>query len=396
VPVASSSLTLGSVLLVTLFIGCGAKDGGGSGNGNESGNGSVSGNSSGGASGSTTNGEGLSISLAGSGNVAADNAGAAGSCVSQNATTNVRPVYLAFAFDVSGSMGKLDKAWHDPELKWKPVVATTEAFFSDTSSQGIEASLTFFPGSEDKCDSETYAVPDVSMTPLPSTDFADAITAVTPATSDDWRGNTPTLAVVTGTFEQLQPLLSEHPDASVALVLVTDGYPQGCDDDEIASVQVEVATHPDIPTYVIGIQNPPLDGAPDTVSNLHGIAQSGGTGQAFLIATGEPTHTAEDFASVIAGIRGAAISCELTIPKPPSGDTLNYSLVNVTYTSGTNSMPLVHDPNCVAPGAWKYDNELSPNTVILCPNDCTNILGDPVANVVIEFGCATRDEGPLR
>jgi hypothetical protein len=386
VPVASSSLALGTVLLVSLFAGCGAKDDGGDGNGS----------GAGGSGASAGDGAGLSVSMAGHGNGSAGNAGTAGTCASQNATASIRPVYLAFAFDDSGSMGKLDRAWHDPSLKWQPVVAATEAFFADASSTGIEASLTFFPGPDDICDSDSYATADVPMTPLPSTVFADAITAVTPPAADDWRGGTPTLAVVTGVFQQLQPELAAHPDASVALVLVTDGYPQGCDDNDITTVQAAVASHPDIPTYVIGIQNPPLDGAPDTVSNLDGIAESGGTGQAFLIATGDPAQTAQSFAAVIASIRGASISCELTIPAPPAGDTLDYGMVNVTYTSGSNSTPLVHDPNCVAAGAWKYDDELSPSTVVLCPNDCTNILADPAANLVIEFGCTTRDEGPLR
>ena len=64
-----------------------------------------------------------------------------------------------------------------------------------------------------------------------------------------------------------------HP-GRYAIVLVTDGYPQGCDDadDEIAAVvaEVEAALEEGITTYVIGVANPPIDGAPDTVTDLQG------------------------------------------------------------------------------------------------------------------------------
>jgi hypothetical protein len=87
----------------------------------------------------------------------------------------LEPVRLAFAFDVSGSMGKLDYPYHDPTLKWEPVVAATKAFFTDPASTGISASLTFFPIDADeseRCDANSYDTPDVPMTALPSTAFS--------------------------------------------------------------------------------------------------------------------------------------------------------------------------------------------------------------------------------
>jgi len=38
----------------------------------------------------------------------------------------------------------------------------------------------------------------------------------------------------------------------------------------------------DVPTYVIGAQNPPIEDAPDVTTNLSEVAASGGTGQAYL------------------------------------------------------------------------------------------------------------------
>jgi hypothetical protein len=311
-------------------------------------------------------------------------------CAAQTAEAKRRPVFLAFAFDVSGSMGKLDYAWHDPALKWEPVVAATESFFADASSVGISASLTFFPAKSSKCSATTYGTPDVPMTVLPSTSFADAIAAITPTSSDDWRGGTPTLAVVEGVFSQLTTVVTDNPGASVAVVLVTDGYPQGCDENDISLVQAAVAAHPTIPTYVIGVENPPISSAPDTVTNLDAIAQSGKTNQAFLIRTGDPTATSQQLANVIEGIRGASISCELTMPAPPTGETLDTRQVNVTYRSLDTNTPFIYDPTCATAKAWHFDNANTPTTVVLCPNDCTTVMEDPNANVIIEFGCEQR------
>jgi hypothetical protein len=53
-------------------------------------------------------------------------------CATVTATATLEPVFLAFAFDVSGSMGKGDHPWHDATLKWDPVVAATRGVFEDT------------------------------------------------------------------------------------------------------------------------------------------------------------------------------------------------------------------------------------------------------------------------
>ena len=158
-----------------------------------------------------------------------------------SAETSLEPVHLAFAFDVSGSMGKLDKPYHDPKLKWEPVVAATKGFFTDPASANMFASLVFFPIDEDedlRCSPDSYLKPDVPFTPLPSDAFGSAIDAVAPKSSDDWRGGTPTLAVTKATIQFVQAAQKSDPGAKYSIVLVTDGYPQGCSDadDKIETV----------------------------------------------------------------------------------------------------------------------------------------------------------------
>jgi hypothetical protein len=310
-------------------------------------------------------------------------------CSADFAAAELQPARLAFAFDVSGSMGKLDETYHDPVLKWRPVVAATRAFFEDASSAGISASLSFFPAGDDKCDTETYETPDVVMTELPSPTFGEAITAIDPDQGNDWRGGTPTLAVVEGTATYLRGLIAGEPEAAHALVLVTDGYPNGCDDDDIASVVTAVeGTAADFPTYVIGVKNPP--GGPDTVSDLNALATAGGTEMAIFIDTGDPDKTASDLKSAIARIRERSVSCSAAIPATPGGKPFVADRVNVSMSVGADTTQLGYDQECGAESAWRYDDVDAPTTIVLCPETCLAVQQEPTAELNVEFGCRTR------
>lgn len=314
-----------------------------------------------------------------------------GDCSADLAGTMLQPIYLGFAFDVSGSMGKLDYPWHDPALKWEPVVAATKAFFADDTSSGIAASLSFFPAEDDRCDAESYAPPDVAMTPLPSDVFADAIDDVTPETSDDWRGGTPTLAVTQATLAMLDGLAGADPTGRYVFVLVSDGYPQGCDDDDDAieaTVEAVAEVSDRVLTYVVGVANPP--GGPDTVTNLDQIAVAGGSGQAFIVETGNAGQTAVDFKAAIEAIRSDVASCSLVIPESPDGQPLEPDRVNVTY----DMMPLGYDPDCVTSAGWRYDDPDAPTRIELCPGVCEDVRAEPGREVTIEFGCETRPAIP--
>ncbi len=330
----------------------------------------------------------------GSGGDVTGEGGNADVCATVSASAELEPVFLAFAFDVSGSMGKGDHPWHDATLKWDPVVAATRGFFEDPMSAGLTASLTAFPidaDDDERCDAMSYTHPDVDMTELPSTKFGEALDAIR---AEDWRGGTPTLAVVQGVLSHVADYRVDHPGHYV-LVLVTDGYPQDCDDDSIESVEDAVhAVASDVPTYVIGVKNPPLtddDGnmAPDTVSNLVGVAEAGGTGTAFIIDTGDPAKTTAAFQTAVDHIRGVAISCSLDVPKPPDGRTFEKDHVLVSYTSGATKTDLVYDADCTGDGGWHYDDLDKPAHVVLCPSTCTTVQTDSKAALAVGFTCET-------
>jgi len=91
-------------------------------------------------------------------------------------------------------------------------------------------------------------------------------------------------------------------------------------------------------------------------------------------------------------IAGTQVSCELSIPPPPNGETLDPAKVNVKYTSGTSATTFSQVPtagDCTA-GAWYYDDNAAPTKISLCPQSCSTVQADPNASLEIEFGCSTQ------
>ncbi|HEX2730411.1 MAG TPA: vWA domain-containing protein [Polyangiaceae bacterium] len=388
-------------------------------------------------------------------------------CESNSTPTSIQGVVLAFDFDVSASMGlKSDtQPYNDKTLKWDPVVAATKAFFSDPGSMGVSATLTFFPdesaqtageagfaqapaaaatpaaapaastptmpapaaggggfggggfggggfgGGGAMCDAASYNTTDVPLTELPSDVFGKAIDAITPVDDTGWRMGTPTLAALSGTIEAVQAMKAADTENKnkYVIVMVTDGEPAFCDNNDINAVaQAAAAVAKDIPVYVIGVANPVTPeepNPPDSVSALNAIAVGGGTDQAFIINTDNPAETTAGFLGVIQKIRESSFSCTLPIPEPPDGQTFDKDKVNVTYTNqfdknmdGTISADemgtteFVYDESCTQDFAWHYDDATNPTVIQMCGTVCDQIKADykNEGKVDIEFGCKHR------
>ncbi len=329
-------------------------------------------------------------------------------CQSSSEGTQLQDVVLAFAFDVSGSMGLNEE---DYQLKWEPIVAATKAFFTDADSDGILATLTFFP-SEDAagagagggnaqnddnmaCEATSYVTPDVAMTALPSPDFGAAIDGVEPE-----RYGTPTMAVLQGTIDSVRAMQTENSNANYAIVMVTDGVPQLCTDeqndiDNVAAVAGQVAA--DVPVYVIGVDSPnAINGADATagLGNLNLIAQQGGTGSAFIIDTGNADQTIADFKAVVDQIRETAFTCNVQIPSPPEGEEFDAELVNVSYQNNIGVTEFTYDEACTADFGWRYDDAANPTFIEMCPAVCEQIKADRnEGQLNVEFGCKQRVAG---
>jgi hypothetical protein len=356
------------------------------------------------ANGSTNSGGSSSsggISLGGStiGTSGSGGAGGSGSieeCAAAKQQAELKPVYLVFLLDESGSMG--DGKNGSRAEKWDPVTQALNAFFADAQSTGIMASLSIFPlnknttqsaADEDiapDCEASAYIAPVVQPTPLPnSTAFADAIMALDPPNEY----GTPTLPALAGTIDYAKSVLAEDPTRKVAIVMVTDGDPNRCQGNNIANTAAAAAAvAAEIPTYVIGVGK--------SLTSLNDIAIGGGTKQAFVVSsdgTGQtPEKTRQDLLDAVNLIRGQAISCEIDIPTPPAGKKLDPEKVDVQFTAdGQPKSSLKYGTECTSDAAWRYDDATAPTKIELCPATCDAVKADTKGKLDVVFGCVKRD-----
>ena len=306
---------------------------------------------------------GATTTPAGSGDLAA--------CATSTAAAEPKPVYLVFAYDKSGSM--------KDNSKWDACKAATKAFFESPSSAGVHASLMFFPSASNICTSANYETPAVAMTALPATTLGAALDTRAPD------GYTPTHAALKGAISYAKNLqATSAKDGTVAVVMVTDGIPQNCEDNlDVGPAAAEAAGAASVvPTYVVGVGS--------SLTNLDQIAAAGGTTHAFIVTVGNPAQTQADLTAAIETIKKSALSCNYTIPAPPSGQTFDRSKVNVVYTpAGGAASTLDYNPTCAGGTGWKYDDAGQPKEVVLCEAAC-NVAKGGAGKVDIVFGCATN------
>lgn len=277
----------------------------------------------------------------------------------------------------------------DPAAKWIPVGTAMNGFFADPTSAGMSASLGFFPKASSQgatlCQPTDYTTPAVALTTLPNaTVFKNAIAGQKPG------GNTPTEVALNGAITYAKTVAKSHPNDVTAVVLVTDGEPTECASavgqniSVVRGIAQSAASDPQTPikTYVIGV------GA--NLTNLNQIASGGGTGTATIVSTTNPTQTSADFQKALEKIRGQALSCDLALPKPPDGKSLDINAVNVVATLGGKEEVLSYNKDCKGGTGWHYDDPNSPKLVQLCPTSCSAIRADSGGKVAIAFGCATK------
>jgi hypothetical protein len=163
---------------------------------------------------------------------------------------------------------------------------------------------------------------------------------------------------------------------------LTDGQPASCSNNTIAtSAAVAEAVADRIPTYVIGVGS--------SLSNLNTIAAAGGTESAFIVAVDDPAATQASFSAAINSIRGDVLSCDMPMPPPPQGESLDPDKVNIVMSTAGEQVTLKQNPTCDG-GGWRYDDPESPTIVQLCPSTCGTVQALQNVSIDVVFGCATR------
>ncbi len=312
-------------------------------------------------------------------------------CADGSAGGDLEPVYLVFLVDQSASMG--DCVWDHREVRWEPVEAALKTFFADEASAGLFASLTLFPTEESAdttcpmdddelvCTASAYDTPVVPPTELPNgTVFANAL----PDEPNEY--GTPTYPALAGTVDYALSLKEQG--HKVAIVMVTDGEPEYCgQDNNIPNTvgEAERGTAEGIPTYVIGV------GSPAALDDLDLIATAGGTDVLVIDADNGPVKTQQDLLTRINTIRGQEVTCEMPMPAPPAGQTLDPTKVNIEYTTGGDTVRLLMNADCSGDElGWRYDDPSAPTRVELCSATCTEVKSRPDAKINVIFGCESN------
>ena len=214
------------------------------------------------------------------------------------------------------------------------------------------------------------------MTSLPNGAFGTAIGNTSPG------GTTPTLPAIEGAIAYAQQVKAGLTDnGKVAIVLVTDGDPNGCQSSVSNVGNAEKAVAATIPTYVVGIGK--------SVTNITDLATAGGT-TPITVDTTTPTQVTADLEKALGQIATAQLGCEYGLPAPPAGQTLNVNSVNVDYTpTGKAQTTLNYSADCSDPNGWHYDSTSAPTKIVMCANICSTLKADVGGKVDIIFGCAT-------
>jgi len=307
-------------------------------------------------------------------------------CVGEGYEGESVPLDIYIMFDTSGSM--LNEVGGG-ETRMQAIQEAAAAFLRDPASEGIGVGIGYFgylPLGSTSCDSAEYATPDVEVT----TDHEAVIASLD---AREPTGETPTAAALRGACGYARAEQDAHPERALVVLLMTDGKPEapiscgggGCCPtlDDATAAANECASGPDgLPIYVLGV-GPELD-------NLNQIAAAGKTRSAYLVSDDDVTANVLHALNTIRG--DAVVPCTLHIPEPRDGSTLDYSQVNLVYsTSGCNFVPAyyVDSPaSCDAEGGWYYDNPSAPANVELCPATCNNV-SIPGAALRFSFGCGS-------
>jgi Mg-chelatase subunit ChlD len=298
-------------------------------------------------------------------------------CATSSDGAVLPPIELVFMIDRSGSM-KSEHKQSTIDVRWNPVKGGLTTFFGDAKSSNISASLAFFPigGDNPTCDSNQYKTAVVPMTQLPNAGAFSTAFTQGPA------GSTPTEPALQGAIDAAKAAKAVS-GKTTAVVLATDGQPNGCNSDPDGVSAIAAAGFKDgIKTYVIGV-------GPST-GNLNDFAAGGGTGQAIMIPTNNTAQVSADLIAAFGQIATSLLGCTYGLPTPPNGKTLDVNAVNVNYTApGGKTATLAYSADCANPNGWHYDSTSAPKEVILCNNACTTAQAQAGAKLDIVFGCAT-------
>ncbi len=314
-------------------------------------------------------------------------------CAQATLSAQAQPLHLVFVVDRSGSMCEYDNFGDadcsNKNSKWVQATGALKNFVGSPDSRGIKASMIMFPDKDPtnnndlRCTVSNYTSPIAPEVTLPDT------TTLGPAMDKHIaaNGNTPTASALSGAVQYAKSVATANPNDKVVLVIATDGIPMGCNDQGSISGASKVVSPvaAEMPTYVIGVG--------DNTGDLNTLASAGGTSKAFSASNATPSATGKLLSDALTAIRTASVSCTFPIPAAPSGQTIDYTKVNVQVTTKGTPGTIKQSQDCSDPAGWKYDDVNKPTKIELCTSSCGTVKADAYSSVGVVLGCATEKAG---
>jgi hypothetical protein len=292
---------------------------------------------------------------------------------------NATPLNLYIMLDRSSSM-KGDN--------WDSAKAGLSAFVNDPDSAGIKIALSFFPTAMvPTCDYTEYKdFPTVAFGALPQNamPIIQAMGAAAPTGMQS-----PVYPALNGAILAVKQQVQKNVEEAGAVLLVTDGQPQGptdlCggvdpQDPKVIADIAKAGTMVGVKTFVIG-----LNGVNQSFANQ--VALAGGTDAAILVGV---TNVEAEFQVALAKVRGNALPCSYDVPSKVGDGEVEIGLVNVLLTPGGGKTKILpQNPACNGEG-WQYDKPVMPERIVFCPSSCQALKADFSAKVQILLGCKTE------
>lgn len=315
-----------------------------------------------------------------------DNGGVTQACATSTANAEQLPLHMVVVLDKSGSMCEYTSSTsprdcNNANSKWQQVTKALGTFFASAQSKGITVSLIAFPVNNNMCSGPTYQAPIAADVALPDTSGTLASTIA----GLSGNGSTPTTAALAGAVEYAKGVNTKLAGkGKVAVVMATDGLPEGCSGDSISSAStIASSAKATVPTFVIGVGN--------LLNDLNSLANAGGTSKAFIVSTANQTAVGTEFSTAMSQIRGASLACEYALPAAPAGQTLDFQKVNVQYSAGgAAAQTLKYSDACASADGWRYDNAQNPTKILLCQSACDKAKTDASAKIDLVLGCQTN------
>jgi hypothetical protein len=302
-------------------------------------------------------------------------------CAANVADGEAKPVHMILAVDTSGSMCEVNEADGNkncdlPTTKWSQIKSALSSFFSNASSKDVYVSLIPWAGGNcggfDRPLTAEVALPDTAGT------LNRAVQTLKP------EGATPTHGAIDGAQRYATLLKSTLTDGGkVVIALATDGLPTGCSNLPQSERAATAASTAGTSVYVIGVGS--AGGG-----NLQSLAVAGGTKSAFNVSN---ANAAAEFAKALEEIKGNALGCNLRLPTPPAGASLDLKKVNVVY----NANPVGYSQDCSDKNGWRYvPDSAKPDGIELCETMCSTLKNATSgAKLKLVLGCATST-GPTK